>query len=235
MNMLLRSALVASTFGLFVGCGLLGNKPGDNGGGGGGADQSQAMLDSQKDTPTTYTVSLPPNPKVGMWWEHSASGSKMKYAITAAKDDKLIVEQEMAMGETTLVNAWLVDPSVDLTAVPNEGEKVAHNVSMAWIGIKGKEAIERKVMEVPVYEKGEAGEAPDYTEGDETVELAGKKWNAHWVESGDSKTWMVKDTGFLLKSMYQGKVSMELSAVGGDAKSGLKWDGGGEEKKEEEK
>ena len=236
MKTLLRSALVAVTFtGLFAGCGLLDPKPeGGEGGGGGGSDMSETMLNSAKDQPTMYFVALPPNPKGGMWWEHTASGTKMKYAITAAKDDKLVVEQEQDYGGTMLVNAWLVDPSVDMMAEVKEGEKVNHNVSMAWVGIKGKEAHERKVMDVPVYKKAETtGEQVDYTEGDESVKLAGKTWDAHWTESGESKTWMVKGTMFLLKSMYQGKVSMELTGVGGDAKSGLKWDGGGEEKKEE--
>ncbi|MEZ6185269.1 MAG: hypothetical protein R3F62_09710 [Planctomycetota bacterium] len=238
--MLLRSALVATTFGLFAGCGMLGggstdNGGDNNGGGGGGSDTSQMMLDSAKGQPTQYIMQLPPNPKVGMWWEHTASGTSMKYAITKAQDDKLVVEQEQDFGGTMLVNAWLVDPSVDTMAMPAEGEKMPANVTKAWVGIKGKEAHERKVMDAPVYKKTEGGQEVDYTEGDEQVKMAGKTWDAHWVESGESKTWTVKGTSFLLKSMYQGKVSMELKAVGGDAETMLKWDGGKEEMKEEGK
>ena len=190
-------------------------------------DMGKIMLDTMKGQPTMYLIALPPDPKVGMWWEHTASGHKMRYAITGEKEGKLIVEQEQDLGGTVLVNAWVVDPTVDVSKTPKEGEKVAHNVTRAFVGLKGKLPVVRPVMDVPVHKEVDAPEGQvDYTEGDETIELLGRNWEAHWVETAGehaSKTWVVKGSYFLLKSTYQGKVSMELTAMGEDAQSSLVW------------
>lgn len=189
-------------------------------------DMGKIMLDSMKGQPTSYLIALPPDPKVGSWWEHTASGHKMRYAITGEKEGKLIVEQEQDLGGTVLVNAWIVDPTVDVSKAPKEGEKVAHNVTRAFVGLKGKLPVVRPVMDVPMYKEVDAPDAQvDYTEGDETIELAGKTWEAHWVEVAkyESKTWLVKGSSFLLKSTYQGKVTIELTAMGEDAQSSLAW------------
>jgi hypothetical protein len=224
MTKLIRLSLVAlALMGMGTGCHLLQKKE-EGGGGGGGGDNSQAMVDSMKSTETQYVLALPPGAAAGQWWEHSMSGTKMKYSIVAEKDGQLIVEQAMDMGGSTIINAWQVDPNVDVTQMPSEGEPMAANVTMAWVGAEGKAGEERPVMKAPIYKKGEGGAGAKAEEGDESVNLGGKDWDAHWTQTEHGKTWMAKGSTFILKSQDgSGKTTMELSGWGEDAKPALKW------------
>lgn len=198
----------------------IGSLTGQSSGGGSG------MVDAMKDQPTMFLVQLPPNPAVGQWWEYSMGGGAIKQhnAIVAAKDGMFVVEQCQDMGGTMVVNAWLVDPSVDLMAEVSAGQKMSANVSQAWIGAEGGKPMERPVMDVPMMPEA-TGDAPeiDFTEGTERVSMAGNTWNAKWVERSGAKSWMVDGTAFMLKSEAGGTVAMELTGWGTDAEPALDW------------
>lgn len=221
MKLINRSTLLSlAVAGSLCACGALPTDMGALTGGGGG----NSMVDAMKDQPTMYMVTLPPNPAVGQWWDYSMGGMEQHNAIVAEMDGMLVVEQAMDMGGTMVVNAWLVDPTVDLTATPRAGEKMAANVTKAWIGAEGDKPVERPVMDVMVMPEA-TGDAPevDFTEGTESVAMGGKTWNAKWMETSGSKTWMVDGSGFLLKSEAGGSVNMELTGWGTDAEPMLDW------------
>ncbi|RMG09561.1 MAG: hypothetical protein D6731_19235 [Planctomycetota bacterium] len=225
----LRTFVVGlALLGLGTGCQLLQPKQkGDQGGGsssaqGGGA--AQAMVDSMKSTETQYLLALPPGAKVGVWWETTAGGAKSKYAVVGEQEGKLIVEQAMDVGGSTIINAWLVDPTIDPTGMPSEGEPMPANVVKAWIGVPGKPGEERPVMKPPVYKKTGGGSGGQAEQGDERVELAGKTWDAHWTQTAHGKTWMAKGSAFALKTTdASGKTLFELTGWGEDAKPQLAW------------
>ncbi|MFK7741504.1 MAG: hypothetical protein AB8H80_14395 [Planctomycetota bacterium] len=222
--MQIRIVMGLAALAALAGCDMLQNM---NPMGGGG----NAMIDAIKDQPAMYSVQLPPNAAVGTWWEMDMSGMKQKTCVVAEKDGKFVVEQISDMGGTMLVQAFLVDPTVDLAQVPVAGEEMANNVSAAWVGAEGDEPIERKVMapmKVPEATGGTA-EPVDMESGKETVTLAGNSFDTEWTEVAGSKTWMIEGTLFLLKSVSGGNTTMEISGWGNDAKPALKWDGDKEE------
>lgn len=222
------NAMLLATCLMLSGCEALSpqkkEEPKGGGGGGGGGDSSKAMVDAMKASPAPYIVVLPAGAKVGTWWEHTTKSggteSKTRWAVVADQGGKLVVENPMDMGGTTVITAYLVDPAVDITATPVEGQKMAANVSKAWVGAKGGAPEEKKVMDAPVYKKTEGGQKVDYTEGDEKVDLAGKSWDSHWVKTKDAKTWSAKN--FMLKS-EGASYTMTLTGWGEDAKPALKW------------
>ena len=120
-------------------------------------------------------------------------------------------------------NAWLVDPEVDLNAEVADGEQLQHNVLEAWVGLRGQAPRAKKVMDAPRKQPAETVEGVELSERDEPLELAGKTWEAHVFVSEQSETWVVRGSQFVLKSVYQGKVVMELTAMGEDATSSLAW------------
>lgn len=194
--------------------------------GGGGGNQAQAMVDTMKDQKAQFLVQLPPETAVGTWWEHTMAGGtmKMKFQVVAEQDGQFIVENPMKMGQATVVNVFQVDPNVDITVTPAAGELVAHNVTKAWIGAEGGTPVERPVMDVPKMPETQGTATTDFTEGTETVNLGGRDWNAKWIQTADSKSWMVAGTQFLLRAESKGTVSMELTGFGTDAKAALNWE-----------
>ncbi|MCA8921733.1 MAG: hypothetical protein KDD82_07980 [Planctomycetes bacterium] len=188
-------------------------------------DQADTILNAMQAAPSPYSVILPPDAKVGLWWEHTLPGSKTKlrYAITAERSGKLIVEQAQDVAGAPIVNAWLVDPEVDLNAEVADGEQLQHNVLEAWVGLRGQAPRAKKVMDAPRKQPAETVEGVELSERDEPLELAGKTWEAHVFVSEQSETWVVRGSQFVLKSVYQGKVVMELTAMGEDATSSLAW------------
>lgn len=201
---------------LAVGCsntpgGDSGNS-GDGGSGGGGTDMGKMMLDSMKSQPTMYAIALPPGAAVGNTWEMtmSAGGTEMKmnYAVVSESNGHLIVEKAQDYSGATLIEAWEIDPAVDLTAMPAEGESMPANVVKAWIGLPGEMGEERPVMEAPKMQGGgESSGTTDVEQGEETVELGGKSWETAWTKVGETQTWMAKGSTFILKT-----TNMELTA-----------------------
>ena len=189
-------------------------------------DQTDNMMfNSMKSTKTMYIVALPPEATKGLWWEHTiVYGMKVKYCIVGEKNGQLIIEKEMDLGGTRLIEAWQVDPSVDLSAKVKEGDPLPSNVTKAWIGLPGQPPQERTIMDVPVMKKSvkEDGSAEKFEKGTETINLAGRKWDASWVATTGGKVWTYK--GFLLKCQdAEGKTTMELTGWGTDAKAQLRW------------
>lgn len=216
-DMQIRNVMGVAALAALASCDMLGNM---NPMGGGG----NAMVDSLKSQPAMNVVQLPPNASVGTWWEMDMSGMKQKTCIVAKKDGKLVVEQISDMGGTMVVQAFLVDPSVNLMSMPSAGEEMPNNVSAAWVGAEGDEPVERKVM-APMKMPEATGSAPsvDMEQGKESVTLAGNSFNSQWTEVAGSKSWVIDGTSFLLKSVNGGKTTMEISGWGNDAEPALKW------------
>ena len=187
-------------------------------------DLSEVMLDSMKRHATQYQVSLPPGPKVGVWWEHSlTAGLKTRSAIVDERNGNFLVEQELKVAGVTLVQAWLVDPSIDVTQDVREGHVLPANVIQAWIGIKGRRPVDRAIMKPP--EKSNRFESPKPKETKETITLAGQMWQATAYTSPYGKTWLAQGTSFILKGQdTDGKSTVKLSGWGEDAKPALLWD-----------
>ncbi len=183
--------------------------------GGGGA---QGTVDMMKDQPAQNVMALPPGAEVGTWWEYTMTGDvKQRSCVVAEMDGKLVIEQPMT-GNEEVIQVFLVDPSVNMMAEVQAGSMMNTNVSKAWIGAKGEKPEERKVMAAMKMPEA-AGNAPtmDFTEGTETITMAGKSFNTKWVEVDGNKTWSVGS--FLVKSNF-----MNLTGWGSDAKPELNWE-----------
>ena len=154
------------------------------------------------------------------------SGMETTTAIVAEVDGKFILEQETAMYGEPIVLAFSVDPSVDLSVIPAAGEKMASNVTAAWIGEAGKKPMEHTVMEVMEMPEmtGEAAPAMDVKTGKESLTAAGRSWDTEWSEVSGSKSW--SSNGFMIRSDYDGKTVMQLTGWATDAKAQLDWTAG---------
>ena len=87
-------------------------------------------------------------------------------------------------------------------------------------------------MTIKVGEKVEAtgtADGPEPETGEESVNAAGKDWNCKWtlVDAGGkpAKSWMCDDAWFtkIIKSEYDGAITMQLKEIGTDATLGLKF------------
>ncbi len=196
---------------------LSGSMAGLAGGGGSGA------VDAAKNTPAMNVMSLPPSPAVGQAWTMDMSGMKTTTAIVAEVDGQFILEQETSLYGDPIILAYQVDPRVDMTKVPAAGEKMAANVTAAWIGEAGKAPIEHTVMDAIVMPEmtGEAAPEMDVKTGSESVSLGGRTWDADWSEAAGSKSWMAG--GFILRSDYNGDTVMQITDWKTDAKPALDW------------
>jgi hypothetical protein len=128
------------------------------------------------------------------------------------------------------------------------------NVKRAWVGKKGAEPVEIKIMEVPKAGEGAPPPENNYevkTEPFRELELAGGKWAGTKTTikmndgSMESSVWAADngwfDRNIRIESRFSaGTMSMALESFGKDAKPLLKWDNvkfdaRAEEKKEPEK
>lgn len=217
INTLLATALVAAA----SSCDSLPTSlPGVPGQGGG-----NAMLDTVKNQPAMNAIVLPEGAAVGQAWTMSMGGMEQRTAIVAEEDGELVVEQTSFM-DPGLREAYLVDPSVDLSEPVEPGEMMRTNVTAAWVGVAGEAPIEREVaaaiemQEVP----GGPAEAVDATTGTESVTAGGRTWNAEWTEIAGSRTWMAD--GLVLRAVSDGNTTMELIEWATDAEPELDWSGG---------
>lgn len=211
------------------------NTSGDNTAGdgtGGAPDMAQMMLDSAKGSECQNWVQLPKGATTGLWWEYSMSGMKMKWAIVAEKENgNFVVENPMDYGGTMLIQAFEIDPSVmmDFTAL-EDGDDIPHNVVAAWVGLPGKAPEERGVMAATKYTKpdgtGGTGDAPEITEGEETLTVGGWDIPCKWMAVSGSKSWTATDgpfEGMTIKSEYNDAVTQEMTGCGDDAAPELSW------------
>lgn len=184
---------------------------------------SEVILEDLKTDPAGYLLPLPPGAKVGFWWEHKLGpGSAVRYLVTAERDGLLVVERERDLGVAgTIVHAWLVDPSVDLSHGRVVGKPRPNNVRKAWVGIKGKNAHPVTVQKPPIHQEGEPRKIE---ESEAQIELAGKTWKATLMVEGEMRTWVANPQGFVLKCVIGEKVSTELVKIGTGATTSLVWD-----------
>jgi hypothetical protein len=182
------------------------------GGGGGGMDMAKMMAD-QADVKGVIQLN---GAQVGTWATWEASGTKMWWGVTGEKDGNWVVENRMPAQKYTMI--WVVDSSGNkLEAWVANWDPEAKELS---------EALPRKLNDAP---EAQPGEKPETTEGNETVNAAGKDWDCKWVAmqvaGKESKSWMCDQVPFmgLVKSSYDGNVSMTLSEVGDGATMGFKW------------
>ena len=217
-----RTALFLGSALLLVSCESLSLPvPGLPGAGGGG----NAMVDAMKNQPAMNMMVLPPNPAVGQAWTMDMSGMEQRTAIVAEQDGMFIVEQGMDMGGEMIIQAFLVDPSVDLMQTPSAGDEIANNVKGAWIGAEGNKPVERPLMEPMIMPEVEGVDAAtvDVEQGTQTVELGGRSWDTEWSEAMGSRSWMLAGSNFLVRSDMEGNTVMVLSKWETDAEPALDW------------
>lgn len=191
-----------------------------------GVDMATMMLDAMASSESTYWLQMPKGAIVGLWWEYEISGMTQRWSIIAETDGgAFIVENPMDFGGTVLVQAYEVDPAVEMEFTPNKPMPV--NVLNAWIGIPDKQPRERPVMDAPIYrEPPNNGNAPAVVEGEETLTVSGWDIACKWMEVSGSKVWTAiawPFEGLVIRAEYNGTVSMELAACGDDAAPQLKW------------
>lgn len=182
-------------------------------GGGGGTDMAKMMADS----PDMKGKVQLNGAQVGTWASWDASGTVMWWGVTGEKDGNWVVENRMPSSKVTY--AWVIDGEGNkLEAYVANWDPDAKELSAAY---------ERKLNDPPDAPAG--GETPESTEGNEDVNAAGKDWPCKWVAmqvmGKESKSWMCDQVPFMgiVKSSYDGNVSMTLKEVGDGATMGFKW------------
>lgn len=205
----------------FTGCDSLPTVGDLNPMGGASAGGGAASL---KDIPAMNVMTLPKNAAVGQFWEVEMSGMTTRNAIVDDMGGKFIVEQTSSMREG-VIEAFLVDPTVDMMRMVEAGDKMNANVTGAWVGDEGEAPMERKVMDAMVMPEMPAVDAPavESTEGVQTVNMAGRDWDTKWIETSGSKMWTDNATGIMVRMDYNGDTMSKVTAYGTDAKPALDW------------
>ena len=218
----LLTAVLAATLASCSALGDLGSVANLAGGGDAGGGAAGA-IDIAMGSPAMNVMYLPPSPAVGQSWTMDMSGMKSTTAIVAEVDGQFILEQETANYGAPIILAFQVDPRVDLTKEIAAGQKMASNVTAAWVGEAGKAPKEHKVMDAMVMPEMAGVEAPamEFTTGTESLSLGGRSWDAEWTEAADSKSWSAD--GFTLRSDYKGDTVMQITEWSSDAKPALDW------------
>ena len=182
------------------------------------------LAESIKDSPAIYEIQLHDDAQEGQYWEYEQSGMTVFWGVTGTKDGNLVVENRMTTAQGSYTTAYIVELDGTVTdAYIANYDPDAEELS---------EGIQLKIMERP--EPGKAGEAPETTEGTETLNVAGEDWDCKWIKmtiAGNVyQTWTCDNAWFdkVIKSEASGKVSRILTKKGENATLGLKWPGEGD-------